>query len=174
MVLLILLFSYMHSEWPPKDRPEPERTDIFFGGEYVMLGDTPEPAASDLAASQPAAVDPADAPKADNSTDPERLTTTDLESPAKKQKSPADGADEAARRAEQKKKKRRNAAAPSRTVSIAASRTLSAPARASKARPMATPPTAPSKAPRGLTSPAALWKAGAAHPAPLKVLLLSK
>ncbi len=105
VVLLILLFSYMHSEWPPKDRPEPERTDIFFGGEYVMLGDTPEPAASDLAASQPAAVDPADAPKADNSTDPERLTTTDLESPAKKQKSQADGADEAARRAEQKKKK---------------------------------------------------------------------
>lgn len=104
-VVLVLLFSYMHSEWPPKDRPEPERTDIFFGGEYVMLGDTPQPASDQIAASDPSAVAPTDAPKADTEAEAERLVTTERDSHVQKPKTATDGKEEANRRAEEQKRK---------------------------------------------------------------------
>ena len=48
VVLLILLFTDIRYEWPPKDMPLPEESEILFGGEYVMLGNIPVPASDKM------------------------------------------------------------------------------------------------------------------------------
>jgi outer membrane biosynthesis protein TonB len=56
VVLLILVFNSLHYQFPPKDANQLEtqvqNEEIMFGGEYVMLGNTPEPTASNEMQSQ--------------------------------------------------------------------------------------------------------------------------
>lgn len=47
--LYLLVSTYLHYEYPPRDAAmtELKQDSILFGGEFVMLGDTPEPAESE-------------------------------------------------------------------------------------------------------------------------------
>lgn len=57
LLLLVLVLSCLHYQWPPKDaeplRPEQE-DEIMFGGEFVQLGNVAAPTQSEMAEAEPA------------------------------------------------------------------------------------------------------------------------
>ena len=78
LLLLVLLFSYLHYKWPPDDMPLPKDSEILFGGEYVMYGDMNLSNSNDIAASNnDAAVVGDDATDAGEAGDNANLVTTD-------------------------------------------------------------------------------------------------
>ena len=78
LLLLVLLFSYLHYKWPPDDMPLPKDSEILFGGEYVMYGDMNLSKSNDIAASNnDAAVVGDDATDAGEAGDNANLVTTD-------------------------------------------------------------------------------------------------
>lgn len=87
VVLLILLFTTITYEWPPKDMPVPEESEIMFGGEYVMLGNMPVPASNKMESSQSspdqgkANQDAHDMLNSGETAESSQLVSTDTESP---------------------------------------------------------------------------------------------
>lgn len=53
IVAVILLLSFLHYTWPPKDMPVPKESEIMFGGEYVMLGNVQAPSSDEMSDAQP-------------------------------------------------------------------------------------------------------------------------
>lgn len=47
-VVVVLVYSFLHYSWPPKDQPIPKESEILFGGEYVMLGNVQHPASQEM------------------------------------------------------------------------------------------------------------------------------
>lgn len=103
LILIILCATSLYYEWPPKDEPIPEESEILFGGEYVMLGDVVSPAYEDM--SSPQNVEETSA--AEEPSEPENLVSTDLESDMKAEKAKEE--EEKARKREEEAKKRREA-----------------------------------------------------------------
>ncbi len=99
--VLLMLNSWLHYEYPPKDMVETEllQDSIMFGGEYVMLGNTVEPADGDMSNENPAdveqLVEPQPAVEGDNLEDngeavrnPKPLVASDKPSPMKVKEQP--------------------------------------------------------------------------------------
>lgn len=86
--LLMLIYSSLHCEWPPQGNaaiePQLQQDTIMFGGEYVMLGDTPNPTEANSAE--------AEAPAAEADTHAEEPSTPgeDLSDAGKPAEKPAD------------------------------------------------------------------------------------
>lgn len=100
-VVLLMLNSWLHYEYPPKDMVETEllQDSIMFGGEYVMLGNTAMPAEGDMSSEQPSdteqLVEPQPQVEGDNLEDngeaarqPKPLVSTDKPSPMKVKEKP--------------------------------------------------------------------------------------
>lgn len=95
-VILILVFSFLYYSYPPKDPEEAaeaaKKEEIMFGGEYVMLGNTQQPASGEESKASAAASEQKDEPAApaedmeDAGTkgeEPAQLVSSKRESPMK-------------------------------------------------------------------------------------------
>ncbi len=86
--LLMLIYSSLHCEWPPQGNtaiePQLQQDTIMFGGEFVMLGDTPEPTEANSTE--------AEAPANDNDTKADEPSTPgeDLSDAGKPAEKPAE------------------------------------------------------------------------------------
>ncbi|MDD2961862.1 MAG: hypothetical protein PHR45_07270 [Muribaculaceae bacterium] len=91
-IIVVLLFSFLDYEWPPKDMPLPQESEILFGGEYVMLGNVPTPASDDMnnaqaeTAKDAAVADAPDTKNAGTAGETPELISTDNDSPMKVKK----------------------------------------------------------------------------------------
>lgn len=99
--VLLMLNSWLHYEYPPKDMVETEllQDTIMFGGEFVMLGNTPEATDGDMSSEAPSELEPLVEPQPqvqgedlrDNgeaARDPKPLVATDKPSPMKVKEKP--------------------------------------------------------------------------------------
>lgn len=97
----VMFNSWLHYEYPPKDMVETEllQDTIMFGGEYVMLGNTPEATAGDMSSQAPAELEQQVEPQPqveaedlhDNGEavrDPKPVVTSTKPSPMKVQEKP--------------------------------------------------------------------------------------